>query len=47
MKNQNIGFGFLLLGLIFAVRQDIVAWVGIILGMIGLIIIIENNKQEG
>ncbi len=47
MKKQNIGFGFLLLGLIFAVPADsMLWWIGVILGIIGLIILIINSKSE-
>ena len=47
MKKQNIGFGFLLLGLIFAVPTDSTMWwVGVILGIIGLIVVISNSKSE-
>ena len=47
MKKQNIGFAFLLLGLIFAVPADSTMWwVGVILGIIGLITVITNSKSE-
>lgn len=47
MKKQNIGFAFLLLGLIFAVPADSTMWwVGVILGIIGLIFVISNSKSE-
>lgn len=46
MKNQNVGFAVLLLGLIFAVRQDLVSGVGIVLGIIGLIIVIKSNEED-
>ena len=47
MKKQNIGFAFLLLGLIFAVPADSTMWwVGVILGIIGLIVVISNSKSE-
>ena len=45
MKKQNVGFAFLLLGLIFSVRQDLVYGVGIILGIIGLILVIKNSED--
>lgn len=41
MKKQNLGFAFLLLGLIFAVRQDLTPMVGITLGIIGLILVAD------
>lgn len=41
IKRQNVGFAFLLLGLIFAVRQDLIPGVGIILGIIGLILVAD------
>lgn len=47
MKKQNIGFAFLLLGLIFAVPADTTLWwIGVILGIIGLITVITNSKSE-
>jgi|LSQX01.1.fsa_nt_gb hypothetical protein len=47
MKKQNIGFAFLLLGLIFAVPADsILWWIGAILGIIGLIIVVINTKKN-
>ena len=47
MKKQNIGFAFLLLGLIFAVHADtILWWIGVILGIIGLVIVILGRKEN-
>lgn len=46
MKKQNVGFAFLLLGLIFAVRQDLIAGAGIALGIIGLIVIIKDSLEN-
>ena len=47
MKKQNVGFAFLLLGLIFAVPADSTMWwVGVILGIIGLIIVATNTKGD-
>lgn len=46
MKKQNVGFAFLLLGLIFAVRQDLIAVPGIVLGVIGLIMIINDSLEN-
>lgn len=47
MKKQNMGFGFLLLGLIFAVPADgILWWIGAGLGIIGLLIVIAGAKAE-
>ena len=47
MKKQNVGFAFLLLGLIFAVPADsLLWWIGALLGFIGLIIVIINSKAE-
>lgn len=46
MKKQNVGFAFLLLGLIFAVPADSVLWwIGALLGVVGLIIVIVNSKE--
>ena len=47
MKKQNVGFAFLLLGLIFAVPADSVLWwIGALLGGIGLVIVISSSKAE-
>ncbi|MBC8591162.1 hypothetical protein [Wansuia hejianensis] len=46
MKKQNVGFAFLLLGLILAVRQDLIAGAGIALGIIGLIVIIKDSLEN-
>ena len=47
MKKQNIGFAFLLLGLIFAVPADtFLWWIGALLGIVGLVIVISNSKSE-
>jgi hypothetical protein len=47
MKKQNIGFAFLLLGLIFAVPADsMLWWIGAVLGIIGLIIVVINAKEN-
>lgn len=47
MKKQNIGFAFLLLGLIFAVPADtFLWWIGALLGIMGLVIVISNSKSE-
>jgi len=41
MKKQNVGFAFLLLGIIFAVSQDALFWwIGVLLGIIGFIIVL-------
>lgn len=46
MKKQNVGFAFLLLGLIFGVPADsFLWWIGAILGVIGLIIVIKNSGE--
>jgi len=47
MKKQNTGFAFLLLGLIFAVPADnMLWWIGALLGVIGLIIVVLNSRPE-
>ena len=47
MNKQNIGFGFLLLGLIFAVPGDsILWWIGVALGIIGLAIVIGGAIKQ-
>ena len=40
-EKQNLGFAFLLLGIIFAVRQDFIPGPGIVLGIIGLILLAD------
>ena len=46
MKKQNVGFAFILLGLIFAVPADsFLWWIGAILGVIGLIIAVKNSGE--
>lgn len=42
MKNKNLGFAFLLLGIIFAVSQE-----GVLLGIAGLAIVWGNSKEDG
>lgn len=45
MKKQNVGFAFLLLGLILAVsREGILYWTGVLFGIIGVIIVIVGSK---
>lgn len=47
MNKQNIGFAFLLLGLIFAVTHEAYFWwIGVLLGIIGFIIVIINSKGK-
>ena len=47
MKKQNIGFAFLLLGIIFAVTQEtLFLWIGVLLGIIGFIIVLCNSKRD-
>lgn len=47
MAKQNVGFAFLLLGLIFAVPADsLLWWIGAILGVVGLIIVATNSKKD-
>ena len=46
-EKQNVGFAFLLLGLIFAVPADsTIWWVGVILGIIGLIMVATNTRGD-
>lgn len=45
LKKPNVGFAFMVLGLIFAVRQDLIPSVGIVFGIIGLMIIIASNTE--
>ena len=47
MKKQNVGFAFLLLGLIFTVTQETLFWwIGVLLGIIGFIIVLCNSKRD-
>ena len=47
MKKQNVGFAFLLLGLIFAVTQETLFWwIGVLLGVVGFIIVLCNSKKD-
>ncbi len=47
MKKQNIGFAFLLLGVIFVVTIELILWwIEVILGIVGLIIGATNAKGE-
>jgi predicted cobalt transporter CbtA len=46
MNKQNIGFAFLLLGLIFAIAQEAIFWwTGVLMGIIGFVIVIVNSKK--
>jgi len=47
VKKQNVGFAFLLLGIIFAVTQETLFWwIGVLLGIIGFIIVLYNSKRD-
>ena len=47
MQKQNSGFAFLLLGIIFAVTQEtLLWWIGVLLGIVGLIIVCLNSKPD-
>lgn len=47
MKKQNIGFAWLLMGLIFAVTRDAIFWwIGVLMGIIGLIIVIRHSRED-
>ena len=47
MKKQNVGFAWLLMGLIFAVPQDVIFWwIGVGMGIIGLVTVIRHSKEE-
>ena len=47
MKDKNVGFAFLLLGLIFAVTQETVWWyIGVLLGIIGVLVALKGLKQD-
>ena len=47
MKKQNVGFAFLMLGLIFAVTVESILWyIGVALGLVGLGIVMANSKGD-
>lgn len=47
MKIQNVGFAFLLLGLILAVSGEaLLYWTGVLLGVIGFIIVIAGSRDK-
>jgi hypothetical protein len=47
MKIQNVGFAFLLLGLILAVSGEaILFWTGVFLGVIGFLIVIAGSRDK-
>lgn len=47
MKKQNIGFALLLLGLIFAIpAETLLWWIGVLLGVVGVIIVVIGAKDK-
>lgn len=47
MKKQNIGFAFLLLGVIFAIpAETLLWWISVLLGMVGLVFVIIGSKEK-
>ena len=47
MKKQKLGFAFLLLGIIFAVSSvPFSGWLGIMLGINGLVLVISDLKEN-
>ena len=47
MKKQNVGFAFLMLGVIFALAPiHFFWWIGVILGISGLIVIFSGVKDD-
>ena len=47
MKKQNVGFAFLLLGVIFALApMPIFWWIGVTLGICGLIVVFSGAKDD-
>ena len=47
MKKQNVGCAYLLLGIIFAVRQySFFWWIGVLLGVIGFITVVCNSGKD-
>ena len=47
MKKQNVGFAFLLLGVIFALAPiSYFWWIGVVLGVGGLIVVFSGVKDE-
>ena len=46
MKKQNVGFAFLLLGVIFALAQmPFFWWIGVTLGISGLVVVFSGVKD--
>ena len=47
MKKQNVGFAFLLLGLIFALAPiTFFWWIGVALGISGLVVVFIGTKDD-
>lgn len=47
MKKQNVGFAFLLFGIIFAVTHETLFWwIGVLLGIVGFTIVLLNSKKD-
>ena len=47
MKKQNVGFAFLLLGVIFALAQmPFFWWIGVTLGISGLVVVFSGVKDD-
>lgn len=47
MKKQNVGFAFLMLGVIFALAPiSYFWWIGAVLGVSGLIVVFSGVKDE-
>ncbi|MGB8454353.1 MAG: hypothetical protein WCD89_18735 [Anaerocolumna sp.] len=47
MKKQNVGFAFILLGIIFAIPVETFLWyIGVTLGIVGFIIVGSNATDN-
>ena len=47
MKKQNVGFAFLLLGVIFALAPMLFFWwIGVTLGISGLVVVFSGVKDD-
>jgi len=45
MRREKIGFALLIFGSIFAV-PDVLWWVGVACGLVGLVLVILGDKQK-
>jgi len=46
MRREKIGFALLLFGSIFAVPDPFLWWIGVALGLVGLVLVVLGDKQK-